>query len=197
RGEGIIGRKLPQSETRLVRSLTLLCALTLSLSVVASADDATSKEPKTKLKSAKLPDTRNVHVAGPIYLAGQPSKAALKELADRGVKTIISLRHPDEERWDEKQACEELGLQFHRYQISSPSDINKKLVDSIRKYLVAAKKDSGVLLHCASANRVGAIWLAHRVKDAGLTLAEATAEAKEVGLVAPQLKTQAIKYLDE
>ena len=154
-------------------------------------------ERKTQVKSAELPGTRNVHVAGPIYLAGQPSEAALAELAERGVKTIITLRHPDEERWDEKKVCEKLGLKFHRFQISGPTDINAKLIDDIRKLLVAAKKDSGVLLHCASANRVGAIWLAHRVKDAGLTMPEALAEAKEVGLKSKVLEDQAVKYLED
>ncbi|MEO1529294.1 MAG: hypothetical protein AAFX06_28065 [Planctomycetota bacterium] len=176
--------------------LTVALFVVVATSFVGRAEEK-STEPKTELKSAKLTDTRNVHVAGSIYLAGQPSKAALKELKERGVTTIVSLRHPDEERWDQKQACEELGLKFHRYQISSPNDINKKLVDAVRKHLVAAKKGSGVLLHCASANRVGAVWLAHRVKDAGLTVPEAMAEAKEVGLVAKVLEEQAIKYLDQ
>lgn len=180
-----------------MRRVILLCVCVFSIPFAAIANEQTPKQTKTELKSAKLPETRNVHVAGPIYLAGQPSKAALKQLADDGVKTIISLRHPDEERWDEEQACKELDLKFYRYQISSPGDINKKLIDAIRKHLVAAKKDSGVMLHCASANRVGAIWLAHRVKDAGLTVAEASVEAKAVGLVVPQLEKQAIKYLEE
>ena len=177
---------------------SILCLVLAVLMPIASRGEEKSAEhPETKLKATKLPETKNVHVAGSIYLAGQPSKAALRQLAERGVTTIITLRHPDEERWDEKQFCEELGLKFHRYKISAPADINAKLVDAIRKQLVAAKKDSGVLLHCASANRVGAIWLAHRVKDAGLTLPEAMAEAKEVGLVSKVLEQKAVEYLDE
>ena len=42
-----------------------------------------------------------------------------------------------------------------------------------------------VLLHCASANRVGTVWLPWRVIDQGIEFDEALAEAKAVGLRNP------------
>ena len=53
-----------------------------------------------------------------------------------------------------------------------------------------------ILVHCASANRVGAVWLAHRVLDDGLAYEAALAEAKTVGLKAPALEQRAKEYID-
>ena len=52
-----------------------------------------------------------------------------------------------------------------------------------------------MLLHCASSNRVGAVWLAYRALDGGLSIEEAKAEAKIVGLKSPALEAKAIDYV--
>ena len=172
--------------------LLVLAALVVSNGSSEGQEAVGKRRP---LKEVSLPDTRNVHVSGAVYLAGQPSREALTKLAENGVKTVITLRHAAEDPWNEKQVCEDLGMKFLRYPVSSPKDLNAKLFESVRKHLLAAKKDAGVLLHCASANRVGAVWLTHLVKDAGLELPDALKESKEVGLSSPVLEQQSLEYL--
>jgi protein tyrosine phosphatase (PTP) superfamily phosphohydrolase (DUF442 family) len=53
-----------------------------------------------------------------------------------------------------------------------------------------------LLFHCASANRVGALWLPYRVLDNGITYDAALAEAKQVGLRAPGMETKAKDYIE-
>ena len=52
-----------------------------------------------------------------------------------------------------------------------------------------------MILHCASANRVGAVWLVHRVIDDGLDYDVALAEAKKVGLRSAEYQQAAESYL--
>lgn len=61
------------------------------------------------------------------------------------------------------------------------SVLTDAVFDETRAWLTDDGKKP-LLLHCHSANRVGAIWLAHRVLDDGLMLAAAEREATLVGL---------------
>ena len=51
------------------------------------------------------------------------------------------------------------------------------------------------LVHCGSANRVGAVYLPWRVLDGGLSVEDALAEAKVVGLKTPMYETKALDYI--
>ena len=84
-----------------------------------------------------------------------------------------------------------------RLKIRSPDDIDAKLIERACELLGSASEDSGVLLHCASANRVGAIWLAYRVRIESFPLVLARKEAVAVGLKTKVLEKQAIKVLEE
>ena len=53
------------------------------------------------------------------------------------------------------------------------------------------------MLDCASANRVGEFWLAHRVLNDKLDVAAAHSEAKEVGLRTPAYEERALVYTKE
>ena len=52
-----------------------------------------------------------------------------------------------------------------------------------------------MFVHCGSANRVGALWLIKRVMKDGWTIAQATEEAKAIGLRSEKLEAFALKYL--
>ena len=154
------------------------------------------KDQNARLAASVLPGTRNVHVAGNVMLAGQPSEDALAELSKRGFKTVVSLRHPAEERFDEASLCEQLGMKFVRLQISAPRDLDRALIQRACTILRSAEPDAGVLLHCASANRVGAIWLAHRVQEGRMAIQQARDEAAQVGLKTKELEEKALEYLE-
>ena len=51
-------------------------------------------------------------------------------------------------------------------------------------------------LHCASANRVGFIWMIKRALEDGWEVDEALEEAGAIGLTNPQLKESAIEYIE-
>lgn len=174
---------------------TILAAL-LSISAVAQkasvAPDATAKP---TLRADELGTTNNVHSFGSILLAGQPSPEDLELAAERGIKTVITLRKTGEIDWDEAGKVNELGLDFHQFEIGPPETLTDDIFDQSLA-LLATSDESPVLLHCASANRVGAIWLAHRVLNDGIAVEDARKEAKTVGLRTPGYEQKALDFIE-
>ena len=76
---------------------------------------------------------------------------------------------------------------------SLPLCVPREVFDQAREQLKTAERP--ILLHCASANRVGAVWLPYRVLDGGLSWDHALAEAKTVGLKSPDYEAKAKDYI--
>jgi protein tyrosine phosphatase (PTP) superfamily phosphohydrolase (DUF442 family) len=129
-----------------------------------------------------------------IYLASQPFPDDLRLVRQGGVKTVVSLRFPDEIDWDEDAVAQRSGLEFVDIPFKTPESLTDDVFDQTRRLLQDETKKP-LLLHCHSANRVGAIWLAHRVLDGGLSLAAAEEEATAVGLKSPEYLTKAQDYI--
>lgn len=156
----------------------------------ASREVATSAilEPATCGSIARL------HRFGDLYLAGQPAAADFEAAREAGVKTVINLRPPTEQSgFDEGAAVKALGLAYLNLPISGPADLTDEALGKARTLLNNAERP--ILVHCASANRVGAIWIPWRVLDGGLGIEEAVAEAKTIGLRTPELEARARDYV--
>jgi uncharacterized protein (TIGR01244 family) len=135
-----------------------------------------------------------VHASGGIWLAGQPSADDLALLPELGVKTVINLRPAKEQKdFDESAAVGALGLAYVNVPFGSPAELNDGIFDELRKLL--AETEQPFLLHCASANRVGAVWIPFRVLDQGIELETAVAEAKTMGLKTPEYEAMARDYV--
>lgn len=147
------------------------------------------------LEPAFLGSTDNVHRFGRIWLASQPSKEDLQIAGELGVLTVVCLRKPGEIDWDEAEAVRALGLTYLNPAFQSPEELTDEIFDTVRERL-AASAGSPVLLHCGTANRVGAIWLAHRALDGGLAYGEALCEAESVGLRSEALREMARSYVE-
>lgn len=164
--------------------------------VVATASGSTLAEEKAKrtLRPGRLGSTYKIHAFGDILLAGQPTLNDLNAAKAAGIKTVINLRLPQEMRFDEAAAVRDLGMAYHNFPISGPETLTDKVFEDIRK-LLNDKKKRGVLVHCASANRVGAVWLPYRVLDGGMSYEKALAEARQIGLRTPQYEPKAAAYI--
>ena len=174
--------------------ILLALAATAFAASGALAGDDSSRE-KIRLKEKKLGEIQNVHALGNIYLAGQPSPEDLLVLQAEGIKTIISLRHTTEVPWDEAGAVERGGMKFVHVPFSAAKQLKPEIFDKVLKIL-RDKKRSPVVLHCASANRVGAIWYAYRVLDGKLSPDAAMKEAQTVGLRTPAYLDRAQEYVE-
>ncbi|WP_312786875.1 protein tyrosine phosphatase family protein [Stenotrophomonas indicatrix] len=121
--------------------LRLTCLLLLSLCPVLPAWAA---------------DPALAEVRPGLYAGGQPTAAQLRELAAQGVRTVIDLRQPDEDRgFDETREAEALGLRYVRIPVAGAEGLDAANLRAVHQAL--QQSQGPVLLHCASGNRAGAV----------------------------------------
>jgi ubiquinone/menaquinone biosynthesis C-methylase UbiE/protein tyrosine phosphatase (PTP) superfamily phosphohydrolase (DUF442 family) len=171
----------------------LAIGLAICICLTASeprADDA----PALRLESVRLGSTRNVHSFGKNLLCGQPSAEDFAAAKKRGIRVVVTLRTKGEVNWDEPATVKGVGLEFHRFGFRAPDTLSDAVFDGSLKILSDARSKP-VMLHCGSANRVGAVWLVHRVLNDGLSIEDARKEAATVGLRTPGYEERAIDYI--
>ena len=131
-----------------------------------------------------------------VACGGAAEVAALDALKKDGFKTVINLRVASEPgaNIEQNQAkAKELGLNYVHIPFSGGSP-DPKVIDAFLA-TIADKSNQPVFVHCASANRVGAVWLAKRVLQDNYTIEKATTEAKAIGLSNPGLEKFALQYI--
>lgn len=180
--------------------LTTLALPFLSVSVVAlAACEAPAKakqQPPDVLQPAPGLTLSNAQAFGTLHMGGQPTETDLALLAKSGTRRVISLRKPGELKdFDEKARAGELGLEFVELPFATPAELDDGTYAKGRE-LLRQSSETPSLLHCASGNRVGALWVAYRVLDEGVTWDAALAEAQAVGLKNPAYIERAKAYVD-
>lgn len=176
-----------------MRLTSLAIVLFLSFGACTSAKPVTPPAPPAPVEPATLGALAKVHVAGGIYLAGQPASEDFAALPELGVRTVINLRTAKEQAdFDERARVEGLGLAYVNVPFGGPGELDDAIFSEVRTRLAAP---GPMLLHCASANRVGAVWIPFRVLDQGVELEAAVAEAKSIGLKSPELEAKARDYV--
>ena len=125
--------------------------------------------------------------AGPLYVAGQPSEAALRDMAAKGVKTVINLRtqremdNRQQVPYDEAAVAKELGINYVHIPLGGPdTPYTPEAVDKFAKAFEGA--NGKVLLHCTVAWRASHMWAAYLVKYKGYTLEEAKRHGAAINL---------------
>lgn len=155
-----------------------LVLLPLSLSAIAKQADPALSENTAAINSVKPPNFASHE--GQVYSSGQPAKDELKMLAQKGIKHVINLRSRHEQNWDESELVKQLGMTYHSLPITSAEDINTENAAKLTA-LINKLKGEGVLVHCASSNRVGAL-IAISAYLKGLNNEAAIDEGKRWGL---------------
>jgi uncharacterized protein (TIGR01244 family) len=125
--------------------------------------------------------------AGSVYVSGQPSEAALRDLAAKGVKTVISVRTVAEMNnraqvpFDEAALAKELGMTFVNVPMGGASSpYTPEALDQVISAIKAS--DGEVLLHCTIGWRASHVWAAYLVKERGLSYEEAIRQAEAINL---------------
>lgn len=119
-----------------------------------------------------------------ILAAGQPTGEQLQVLAEEGYKTVIDLRADSEPRgYDEVGAAKQNGLTYVSIPVT-PATLDRATIDRFVAELDKAQRP--VILHCATSNRVGALYYAW-LREKGMSRQEALAKGKAAGLKSPEL----------
>ena len=147
-------------------------------------------------QSAPQGTTHYTRIDATAACAGATSVDAMAALKADGFKSVINLRQSTEEGVDidaAKQAAAAAGIKYIHIPFSS-ADPKSEAVD---QFLAAVRDpdNSPVLIHCATANRAGMMWLVKRVVVDGWPIEKAAAEAERIGLTNPRLKAYGLEYL--
>lgn len=129
-----------------------------------------------------------------VVTGGQVSPQHLENLARAGVRTVVDLRGADEPRgYDEPATVRAAGMDYVPLPIRHGL-ITDETVDRFREVMRDPARRP-VLVHCATANRVGALLLAHLVLDEGKSPEEAIETAVGVGLRSREYADAALSYV--
>lgn len=143
-----------------------------------------------------LPGAKNVtRVDATVMCGGATGDEAFPALKKQGFASVLNLRQASESGVDldaSRSAAQAAGLKYLHVPVNG-SDPQPSSVD---EFLKAVKEPSNqpVYIHCASANRVGAMWLIKRVVVDGWEVPRATAEAEAIGLTSAPLRQFAVDY---
>ena len=167
-----------------IRALAVLAAVSMLAPVV----QAQRETPPAGVTNYTRVDA-TVACAG--FGAGSPVARFHKK---NGFASVINFRTPQEAgaNIDEAKAtAAQVGLKYIHLPFQTPTP---EIADAFLK-AVADPANQPVYIHCASANRVGAMWYIKRVKLDGWDNDRAMKEAEAIGLRAPNLKQFALDYV--
>ncbi len=172
---------------------TLLLVLPLSLGTARSSEPEAHPFATGEVPEAAMIDIPFAALPFPgILTAGQPTPEQLRVARDLGFKTVINLRPPKEQGdWDEAAEVSALGLQY----VLIPVDGAPAVTLENSKRLVEALDDPAsypVLVHCASSNRVGALFAIDAATRRGESVEDAIRTGQSAGMKSLEPKVRGL-----
>jgi uncharacterized protein (TIGR01244 family) len=205
-GEGGMGQMYRARDTKLKRQLLreitmtrpslfrFLAASALSVSVTLAATPQsvvglgqTGPVPNpVNLDPTGMFQAKFVSVGDDMFIGGQPTEKALRELRAKGVTTIVNLRMPEEMAqvgFDEAALARELGMKYVHIPMRGTAEnpYGPKALDTFTAAMASA--DGKVLLHCTVAWRASHLWAAYLIRERQTPVATALAQARLINLM--------------
>lgn len=130
-----------------------------------------------------------------VACAGATRPEAVPAIKEMGYKSIINMRLASEPGADvdaEAAAARAAGINFIHIPFNGSSP-DPSVADTFLKE-VTKPENEPAYLHCASGNRVSAMWMIKRMVVDKWDADRAAAEATDLGLTSPKLKQFALDY---
>jgi uncharacterized protein (TIGR01244 family) len=124
-------------------------------------------------------------VGDDLFIAGQPTEAALRELSAKGVTTVVNLRMPEEMAkvgFDEAAVIKELGLAYVHIPMRGTKESPYAPSDLDRFATTLASSRGKVLLHCTVAWRASHLWAAYLIQYRKVPVTTALTQARAINL---------------
>jgi uncharacterized protein (TIGR01244 family) len=177
----------------MIRPFTFVAALAAScmLATPSGAQKLVGRQSIPSIGVPTLMDTtgmfqeRYARVGEDMFIGGQPTEKALREMKAQGVTTVINLRTPPEMArigFDEAKLVSELGMKY----VYIPMRGNKEFPYSpaeLKRFSDAmAAADGKVLLHCTIAWRASHLWGAYLIEQ-GVPVDQALKHTRAINLM--------------
>ncbi|HKS07345.1 MAG TPA: sulfur transferase domain-containing protein [Gemmatimonadaceae bacterium] len=140
------------------------------------------------LDTSGMFQARYAKIGDDLFIGGQPTERALREMKAQGVTTVINLRMPAELTrlgFDEAKLIADLGMKYVHIPMRGGEGDSAYTPVTLKKFADALKGANGkVLLHCTIAWRASHIWGAYLISNGA-------------GDAAALTHTRAINLMDE
>lgn len=128
---------------------------------------------------SNLPNFRQVNNS--IYAGGRPSMEGIKQLQEKGIKTVLSLRSDDNLSFVERHLAKQYGLEFVNIAISTDKKPTQEQVSEFLKTVTDENKKP-VYVHCGDGTeQTTTMFAVYRVFVERWSPEKAFAEIKEFG----------------
>ena len=186
----------PKSLITHVKALLILILVTAPLPASAASLDYLPNTAISEFEPAPLINIKNAYRAFPgILTGGQPSSAQLHAAKQAGYKTIVNLRPEYEHRGQiEASTVKAAGMRYIQIPVAGAEGINFKNSERLREAL-ADINNYPIMVHCASGNRVGALFALDAFQHYQLSTKQAISVGKKSGLTS--LEAKVLKILTE
>jgi uncharacterized protein (TIGR01244 family) len=126
-------------------------------------------------------------VGDDVFIGGQPTERALRELRAQGVTTIVNLRTPQEMTrdvpFDEAALAKSLGMTYVHLPMRGNAEF-PYAPSSLETFTRAMQGSSGkVLLHCTIAWRASHLWAAYLIQERKVPDSTALRQARSINLM--------------
>lgn len=156
--------------------LKRLRAISVAVMLLVATTNVPSREAKTEV----LPNFHKVN--DQLYRGAQPGQGGMKEIAARGIKTVINLRGEDDRTRDEETEAGAAGLRYFSVPLPGFRRPKDEQVERILT-LIGDSQNWPVFVHCRHGeDRTGIIIAAYRISQDGWSAEQAKKEAKRHGM---------------
>jgi uncharacterized protein (TIGR01244 family) len=173
--------------------LAAIAAISAVMSGVSGAQHLTGPHPTGAVPAPVALDTHGqfqekfASVGDDMFISGQPTERALRDLRAQGVTTVVNLRTPEEMSkrvpFDEAAVIKELGMEYVYLPMRGTSEFPYSPA-AVKSFAAAMSSAKGkVLLHCTIAWRASHLWAAYLIQYRDVPVATALQQARMINLM--------------
>ena len=176
-----------RARARCLFALSLASATTAHAQKIVGAGKLASLPAPVRLDTTGRFQDAAVRVGDDMFISGQPTAQALRELRAQGVTTVVNLRMQEEldraVKFDEPGTIASLGMQYvHIPMRGSPeAPYSPAAVTKLAEVLANAK--GKVLLHCTVGWRASHLWAAYLIRERGIDVEQALTHTRAINLM--------------
>jgi uncharacterized protein (TIGR01244 family) len=171
-----------------VRGMMAVCAVVLAVTPAAAQSVVGAKGPAPApvvLDPTGLFQEKYATVGDDLFIGGQPTEQALRDLKAKGVTTVVNLRMPEEMTrvtFDEAALLKELGITYVHIPLNGRDDTAYAPQALDRFTAVMASAKGKVLLHCTVAWRASHMWGAYLIRERQMPVIDALTQVRSINL---------------
>ena len=128
-----------------------------------------------------------VKVGDDVFIGGQPTEKALRDLKEQGVTTVVNLRSPEEMtrsvKFDEAALVKSLGMTYVYLPMRGTPEL-PYAPKAVQDLAAAMRATNGkLLLHCTVAWRASHLWAAYLIEVRHVPVETVLAQTRSINLM--------------